>query len=142
MITYCTNIHPSHTWPETRRQVLAHIPRIKQAVSPDDAFAVGLRLSNRAACELDDLEAGRFAGWCDVSGCYIATINGFPFDSFYNRALKGKSIYTRLAQPGKSSVHPKIGPPAGPVASTGPDRINFHFAVGFRIENDGSGLAP
>lgn len=91
MITYCTNIHPGESWKETFRNLRSHLPVVKAAVAPDDPFPVGLRLSCRAATELDERAAAGFANWLSRNGCYVPTINGFPYGAFHSSRVKERA---------------------------------------------------
>lgn len=88
LITYCTNIHPGETWEETFAALAGHVPAIKAAVSPDDPFPIGLRLSSRAARELSAAGTGQFAAWLGEHDCFVPTINGFPYGSFHGGSVK------------------------------------------------------
>ncbi|MCP4745347.1 MAG: metabolite traffic protein EboE [Desulfobacteraceae bacterium] len=90
MITYCTNIHEAESWPQTLRNIRKHLPTIKAAVSPKRRFPIGLRLSNRAAFELDDSAVKKFIQWCEQNGCFVPTINGFPYGAFHGQSIKQK----------------------------------------------------
>jgi len=92
MITYCTNIHPGESWNEIFSNIKTYIPAIKEAVSPDSPFPVGLRLSNLAAKEIDHNTSARFYDWCEQNDCYIPTINGFPYGSFHSSPIK-ENVY-------------------------------------------------
>ena len=52
-LTYCTNIHPGETWADVERVLAELVPVVKADVAPDRPFGVGLRLSARAAAELE-----------------------------------------------------------------------------------------
>src|SRR5262249_53104642 len=57
--------------------------------SPNRPYAIGLRLSNRAAQELNDPSALLdFRRWLDRHQCYVFTINGFPFGQFHGTRVK------------------------------------------------------
>ncbi|MBI4827150.1 MAG: metabolite traffic protein EboE [Nitrospirae bacterium] len=88
MITYCTNIHPGESWDEVFLNLSAHLPIVKNAVSPSDIFPVGLRLSNRTSLEMDKNISARFHEWCLENGLFVPTINGFPFGSFHSSFIK------------------------------------------------------
>lgn len=90
MITYCTNIHPGESWDEVLLNLRTHLLEVKRAVSPDEPFPIGLRLSNSASLSLDENASGRFLDWCRQAGCYVATINGFPYGSFHSSIVKEK----------------------------------------------------
>ena len=52
-LTYCTNIHPGQDWKSTFESIQKHVPGIKKEVSSNQAFGLGLRLSNKASEELE-----------------------------------------------------------------------------------------
>ncbi len=90
-LAYCTNVHPGDDWAETWAELARHLPPLKAALSPQEPFGVGLRLSDRAARELletDRLE--RFATWLDAQGLYVFTLNGFPYGSFHRVEVKDR----------------------------------------------------
>lgn len=92
MITYCTNIHPGESWDETIANLKTYVPAVKQAVCPNEQFPIGLRLSNQAASEIDRPASERFLSWCHENGCYVATINGFPYGPFHSGSVK-ENVY-------------------------------------------------
>jgi sugar phosphate isomerase/epimerase len=94
-LAYCTNIHPAETWEETDRMLKTHVLAVRDllrqqgALKPDEAFAIGLRLSAVAARELlegDHLSA--FRNWLAETNTYVFTINGFPYGSFHGTRVK------------------------------------------------------
>ena len=88
-LAYCTNIHRGEDWSETFAGLQAHTLRVKRAVCPDEPYAIGLRLSALAGEELgqpEKLEA--FRDWLDVHGCYVFTVNGFPYGTFHGGKVK------------------------------------------------------
>ncbi|PRY09691.1 hypothetical protein CLV24_11828 [Pontibacter ummariensis] len=88
-LTYCTNIHPGETWPEAFQQLEAYLPPLKQKLSPDKSFGIGLRLSNRASLELlDGDNLGSFKQWLAEQGLYVFTMNGFPYGGFHRQSVK------------------------------------------------------
>ena len=92
MLTYCTNIHPAESWTDIFANVRRFVPSIKAAVSPEAPFPVGLRISGRAAAEIDGEGAARFHDWCAEHDCFVATVNGFPFGTFHHVPVK-ESVY-------------------------------------------------
>ena len=103
MITYCTNIHPGESWDEIFAQVKTHSPAVKNAVAPDQPFPIGLRLSNRAAAELDSKAARLFQEWCRANDCFIPTLNGFPFSSFHQTPVKERVYLPDWRSPERAS---------------------------------------
>jgi hypothetical protein len=91
LITYCTNIHPGESWEETFAPLRAHVPRVRDAVSPEHPFPLGLRLSARAARELTAGPADYFRQWLVENRCFIPTINGFPFADFHEGTVKDRA---------------------------------------------------
>ena len=90
-LTYCSNIHPGESWEDHFKQLQEHIPVVKKQVSPDKAFGIGLRLSNKASIELikeKNLEI--FRQWLLDNDCYVFTMNGFPYGGFHRSVVKDK----------------------------------------------------
>src|SRR6266496_39168 len=88
-LAYCTNVHRGETWAEMFDALKTHTLAVRQRVCPQKPYAIGLRLSNRAAHELKDrallLE---FQHWLSRNSCYVFTINGFPFGQFHGERIK------------------------------------------------------
>lgn len=88
-LTYCTNIHSGESWPDHFAQLRQYIPAVKAATSPDKPFGIGLRLSNLASLELSKAPAlEEFKQWLDANGCYVFTMNGFPYGGFHHERVK------------------------------------------------------
>jgi hypothetical protein len=89
-LTYCSNIHPAESWPQTRDSVLEHFAAVRLRVAPDQRFGVGLRLSAVALAQLhaDPGELDRFAARLDEAGLHVFTINGFPYGPFHGAPVK------------------------------------------------------
>ena len=86
---YCTNIHRGESWEETWRGLKEHTLRVKDRVSGGKPYGIGLRLSAQAAHELNQPgKLDEFRRWLDQNGCYVFTINGFPFGSFHGTRVK------------------------------------------------------
>jgi len=92
-LAYCTNIHRGETWPETLAALQTHTLAVRERVGAGRPFAIGLRLSARAARELSlPAERREFRRWLDKNNCYVFTINGFPFGAFHAVRVK-ESVY-------------------------------------------------
>jgi len=94
-LAYCTNIHPAETWEETERVLLTHVLAVRDllrdrgAVDTQQPFAIGLRLSAVAACQLlSGDQLARFKDWLAETNTYVFTINGFPYGSFHGTRVK------------------------------------------------------
>jgi sugar phosphate isomerase/epimerase len=88
-LAYCTNVHRGETWAETFAALERHTLAVKLAVSPDQPYAIGLRLSDAASRELaEPAQLQEFQHWLDRHCCYVFTINGFPFGQFHSTRVK------------------------------------------------------
>jgi hypothetical protein len=86
---YCTNIHRGETWQETWNGLKNYTLRVKDRVSGGKPYGIGLRLSEQAARELSAPgKMAEFKAWLDANGCYVFTINGFPYGSFHGTRVK------------------------------------------------------
>ncbi len=88
-LAYCTNIKRGETWAETFDSLQQHALAVRERVCPRDPFAIGLRLSHRAAIALSQPRTLRgFQRWLDRHGCYVFTLNGFPYGRFHGTRVK------------------------------------------------------
>jgi len=88
-LAYCTNIHRGESWAETFFSLQNHALAVRDKVCPHKPFAIGLRLSERAATELSDPGTLReFRRWLGQQACYVFTINGFPYGQFHGGRVK------------------------------------------------------
>ena len=88
-LAYCTNVHRGESWLETFLSLQKYVPAIREKVCPQKPFAIGLRLSNRAANELSDPATMlEFRRWMGKNSCYVFTINGFPYGQFHGTRVK------------------------------------------------------
>jgi hypothetical protein len=86
---YCTNIHRGDDWIETFASLEKYTLAVKERVSADRPYAIGLRLSDLASRQLSEprtLDA--FRRWLQQHHCYVFTINGFPFGQFHGTKVK------------------------------------------------------
>ena len=92
-LAYCTNIHPAESWEETLEVLKTDVLAVRDRISPNSPFAIGLRLSARAAEELigpDGVNLRLFKAWLFEENCYVFTINGFPYGAFHGERVKEK----------------------------------------------------
>jgi len=93
-LAYCTNIHRGQTWAETLASLQEHTLAVRDRVSPDRPYAIGLRLSAQAAQELSEpANLLAFHDWLEVENCYVFTINGFPYGQFHGTRVK-EQVYS------------------------------------------------
>ena len=88
-LTYCSNIHAGEAWPDVQRALAGALPSIRRSLNASGPFAIGLRLSARAAEELQqpDTFASLLAFLRD-GDYYVPTINGFPYGAFHGERVK------------------------------------------------------
>ena len=88
-LTYCTNIHPEEDWNRLFNGLKHHLPGIKQHLSPENSFGIGLRLSNENTMSiLFGNNLLKFKLWLKENDFYIFTLNGFPYGSFHGETIK------------------------------------------------------
>src|SRR5258708_15018426 len=88
-LAYCTNIHRGETWPQTFETLERYALEVKARVSPNEPYAIGLRLGDQASRELSEPSALlAFQRWLEAHDCYVFTINGFPYGVFHGQRVK------------------------------------------------------
>ena len=88
-LAYSTLVHPGDTWAEMRESLRTYATAVKARVSPDERYAVSLRISAESAATLsaDAEERARLTAWLDAEGMYVYTVNAFPYGPFKNRVV-------------------------------------------------------
>src|SRR5579859_1357386 len=88
-LAYCTNVHPGETWAETFASLNRWTLVVKDRLHSNGAYAIGLRLSDLASRELSEPDQLlQFQKWLERHGCYVFTINGFPYGRFHGARVK------------------------------------------------------
>ena len=88
-LTYCSNIHAGESWPEVRDALASVLPQVRRHLGVAGPLAIGLRLSARAAEELEEPAAfDAFLAFLRDGDYYVPTINGFPFGAFHKERVK------------------------------------------------------
>lgn len=90
-LAYCTNALRGEGWAETFETLRTQVLEVKRLVCPEgEAFAIGLRLGDLASRELagDRVKRDEFRRWLEGNGCYVFTINGFPYGRFHGGRVK------------------------------------------------------
>ena len=99
-LAYCTNIHRGESWPEIFDALQRYTLKVKERVCYDEPYAIGLRLSARAAQELNDGNALlEFQHWLEREQCYVFTINGFPYGQFHGTRVKEQAYLPDWTSP-------------------------------------------
>lgn len=88
-LAYCTNIHRGETWAQTFDSLQRYTLSVRERVASGRPYAIGLRLSNEASCQLSDRATlTAFQRWLEEHECYVFTINGFPYGQFHGTRVK------------------------------------------------------
>ena len=88
-LAYCTNIHRGEAWPETFDSLQHYTLAVRDKTNLQAPFAIGLRLSERAAVGLGERGNMReFRRWLEKNSCYVFTLNGFPYGQFHGTRVK------------------------------------------------------
>jgi hypothetical protein len=88
-LTYCSNIHAGERWQDVQAALARALPSIRQHLSADGPFAIGLRLSAQAAEQLQRHDVfARFESFLRDGDYYVPTINGFPYGAFHRERVK------------------------------------------------------
>ncbi len=88
-VPYCLNIHPGESLAETRAAIERYALAVKARVSPGAPYPLGLRLAASAAQELADHAAlDAFRDLLARHDLFVTGINGFPYGTFHNTAVK------------------------------------------------------
>ncbi len=88
-LTFCTNIYAGESWSAHFAVIKDSFPKLKAALSPNEAMGIGLRLSNLASIELfEAAHLTEFKQWLDAEAGYVFTMNGFPYGGFHHTRVK------------------------------------------------------
>ena len=88
-LSYCTNIHPGESWEEVFQSLQTYTLPLKERLSPNAPFGVGLRLSNQASIDILKEDALiKFKEWLFAHDLYVFTMNGFPYGGFHRVVVK------------------------------------------------------
>ncbi|MDE3068208.1 MAG: metabolite traffic protein EboE [Verrucomicrobiota bacterium] len=99
-LAYSTNVHGDETWDEAFAALQFHTLAVRDRVCPRAPFAIGLRLSHRAAVELSDRQRFlEFQRWLAKNNCYVFTMNGFPYGRFQGARIKEQVYMPDWASP-------------------------------------------
>jgi hypothetical protein len=99
-LAYCTNVHRGNNWAETFYSLQTDVMKVRNALCPDDPYAIGLRLGAGAARELSQPgKLRKFKQWLKEQNSYVFTINGFPFGNFHGQRVKEEVYRPDWADP-------------------------------------------
>jgi sugar phosphate isomerase/epimerase len=88
-LSYCSNVHAGESWQAVFAKLVDYILPLKARLAPNQAFGIGLRLSNQAASELlAGAQLAEFKRWLAEHQLYILTVNGFVYGHFHGQPVK------------------------------------------------------
>ena len=95
-LSYSTLVQPGDTWQEMNASLREFVPAVKKRVSPNERFAVSLRISAASAKTLTDSATERKAlsEFLAAEDLYVYTVNAFPYGPF-----KGDVVMERVYEP-------------------------------------------
>ncbi len=95
-LSYSTLVHAGDTWAEMNASLREFLPKVKQRISPNEPFAVSLRISAASAKTLTDSpdERASLAAFLKQEGLYVYTVNAFPYGPF-----KGQVVMEKVYEP-------------------------------------------
>ncbi len=92
-LTYCLNIHKGESLQDICKCISLSASEVKRQLVPNQAMALGLRLSAKAAEELrTPQKREEFRQLLLDSEFYVFTINGFPYGQFHETEVK-ENVY-------------------------------------------------
>ena len=88
-LTYCLNIHPAETLAEVLETLRGPVAGVKQRLSPDTPFPIGLRISGQAMRDLQDpAQRTKLSDALRDVGLAPISMNGFPYGPFHGTQVK------------------------------------------------------
>lgn len=107
-LSYCTNVHPGEDWERHFDELRRHVPGVRYALAAghpgrlEEPFGIGLRLAARALATLETPDAfARFRAWLEREGCYVFTVNGFPYGAFHGEPVKSNVYRPDWSEPAR-----------------------------------------
>ncbi len=81
-LSYCTNVHPAETFEELIQTLRANVSDVKQNISSNDPFGVGLRLSAQMVLSMNETRKQMLIETLISQDMYVFSVNGFPYGDF------------------------------------------------------------
>lgn len=132
-LTYCLNVHPGESWAENLRSIRDNACAVKQAVSPDHCFGLGLRLGAQAAAELETgNHLGQLRDFMDESGLYTFTVNAFPYGNFHSSPVKEAVYRPDWSEPSRGAYTLAVARILAELLPDGTDGSISTVPVGYR----------
>lgn len=95
-LSYSTLVHSGDTWAEMNASLREFLPLVKKRISPNEPFAVSLRISADSAKTLSKNASERvsLSEFLKQEDLYVYTVNAFPYGPF-----KGETVMERVYEP-------------------------------------------
>lgn len=88
-LTYSTSVHPSERWTDVRAMLDRYVLPVRRRVSPGRRFGLGLRLSGRAAMDLEEPDTfAELRDWLAHHDVYVFTLDGSTYGRFQGQPVK------------------------------------------------------
>lgn len=91
-LSYCTNVHPAETFAELVDTLQNDVLQVKQQVSGDQPFGVGLRLSAQMVLSMNAEQKAELIETLLQNDLYVFSVNAFPYGDFGVGVVKA-SVY-------------------------------------------------
>ncbi|MFC1499338.1 metabolite traffic protein EboE [Verrucomicrobiota bacterium] len=92
-LTYCLNVHPGESWAENFEAIKTNALAVRERISPDRPFGLGLRFCNAAAETLSEEDnINEFKRFLEENNLYVFTVNAFPYGAFHGKRVK-ENVY-------------------------------------------------
>jgi hypothetical protein len=136
-LTYCLNVHPGETLAEVLAAVEGPAREVKARVCPEAPFGLGLRLSARAASELDDVcKVNEFRARLRACGMYTFTVNGFPYGNFHGAPVKDRVYLPDWTSPDRLGYTQSLARVMTALAPPGSRATISTLPLGYRPHGD------
>ncbi len=87
-LTYCLNIHPGEALSDVVASIKTHAARVRDQVSHEGPFGLGIRLGAAAVDEMDASAVSELKCLLEQENMYVFTVNGFPYGDFHGTRVK------------------------------------------------------
>src|SRR5690625_3066328 len=98
-LSYCSNLHPGSSWEAIREQLGRYLRELKQRLSPDAPWGVGLRPTPNAGYELRQPGPLRECqNWLKQEELNASTVNGVVQAHFHATRVKDAVYQTHWSE--------------------------------------------
>ena len=138
MLTYCTNIHPGESWADVQQALFENVPRVRAALRSAQPFPLGIWLSGRAAREIEQSGSQAFVDWMRETGCFVQSLNGFPYGAFHGVRVKEQAYLPDWRDPERRAHSERLARILAGWLPEGARGVISTVPIGFREQGDWS----